>query len=254
MASIQSIREERSDTPNKIDQLTNSSTNMGQIERWTSAIGGGALSTYGIMRRDWLGAGLAIIGGGLLYRGATGRSVLYKALNINTGGQQLSANVSTIPGNRGIRVSRSQTINRSAQDLYTFWRDIEMAPLYMPGIKTVNQTGERTSHWTASANSEWNAEILEDKPDQLIAWHVHGQPTTANAGKVYFHPAAGGRGTIATLELDFFQTDPLNKLASHITSSAAEYEAAEILRRFKELMETGEIPTVKGQPTGKGRK
>ncbi|GLV53829.1 hypothetical protein KDH_06800 [Dictyobacter sp. S3.2.2.5] len=254
MASIQSPRKVRLTTVNNLDQITSSSTNIGKTERWISAISGGALASYGIVRRDWLGAGLAVIGGGLLLRGANGRSVLYKALNINTGGQQLSANVTTIPGNKGIRVSRSRTINKSAQDLYAFWHNFEMAPLYMPGIKVVNATGERTTHWVASGGNEWNAELLADKSGQLIAWHAHGKPTTANAGKVIFQPAGEGRGTVVTLELDFFQADPLHKIVSHFTSFGAEYEVAEILRRFKDLMEAGEIPTIKGQPTGQGRK
>ncbi|GCE30954.1 hypothetical protein KDA_64380 [Dictyobacter alpinus] len=254
MASVQPKTTLGVNAPDIINQLETSATNVGQVERWISAIGGGVISTYGITRKDWLGVGLAMLGAGLIYRGASGRSPLYKALNINTGGQQLSANVSIIPGDKGIRVKRSQTVQQNAQDLYTFWRDLEMAPLYMPGIKVVNKTGERTYHWTASGDNQWNAEILEDKPGELIAWHVHGQPTTANAGKVYFQPASEGRGTIVTLELDFFQTNPAGKLLSHVASSASEYEVAEILRRFRQLMEANEIATTKGQPTGKGRK
>jgi uncharacterized membrane protein len=255
MASTQSHNDSRANTTNNTDQQVTTKTNIRPTERWFSAIGGGSLIAYGIIRRDWLGAGVATVGAALTYRGIAGRSALYKALKINDVGPDISANVSHIPGRKGVRVHRSQTIQRSAEDLYSFWRNIELAPLYMPGIDTVTITGERTSHWATSHNHlEWNSEILVDKPSELISWHVHGETSTANAGQVHFQPAAEGRGTIVTLELDFFQPDHIHKLAGPFEATIAEYETLEILRRFKEIMEAGEIPTIQGQSTGKGRK
>ncbi len=240
------------------NENTLTSVNVGQPERWLSAIGGGALASYGILRRDWLGAALATIGGALLIRGATGHSFLYQAFDIVTV-EQSPSTLSNIPGNRGVRIQRRMTIERPAAELYAFWRDVEKAPLYMQGITQVQQTGDRTSHWTARVpggkTMEWNSELLEDVPGKLISWHAHGNAFTGSAGRVSFEPAAGGRGTVVMLELDFQQLKgPLGTSLGKILGHVPEGMAHENLRRFKELMEAGEIATVEGQPTGQGRK
>ena len=237
---------------------TATTQNVGQGERWVSAIGGGALLAYGIMRLDWPGAGVALLGSGLLYRGITGHSFAYQAFTFSTA-EQRSPTVMDIPGRKGFRVQRSLTIERSPEDLYQFWHDVEKTPLYTPDIISVTKTGERTSRWAAQGlfgrTVKWNAELLEDVPDEEIAWHVHGKPLGANAGRVHFEAAPNGRGTVTTLMLDYFQWGgPLWNNFGRLSSKVAEMQTLETLRRFKELMEAGEVATVKGQPTGKGRK
>ncbi len=239
--------------------------NVGQAERWLSGITGSVLAAYGVSRRDWLGTGLAVVGSALFYRGASGHSFIYQTLSISTAEQQpnfapgIPKTVSSIPGKRGVRVQRSMTINRSAEDLYNYWYDIEKAPLYMDYIEAVMKTGERTSHWIAQGpmkkTVEWNSELLQVVPNKSISWHVHGKPTTANAGKVNFDPAPSGRGTIVTLELDFLQFQgTLGTGIGNLIGHIPEKQALETLRHFKELMEAGEIATIKERPTGEGRK
>lgn len=239
--------------------------NVSMVERWLSSVGGAALTAFGLSRRNRFGAALALMGGLFVVRGATGYSYLYKALNISTAEPKhnfapgIPHTVSSIPGQRGVRVQRSMTVLCPAEDLYNFWSDVEKAPLYMDYIESVMKTGERTSHWIAKGpfgnQVEWNSELTQVTPNKVIAWHVHGKPTTANAGKVTFEPASNGQGTVVTLELDFFQFrgafgTSIGKLFGHIP----ELQVASTLRHFKELMEAGEIATIKGQPTGKGRK
>lgn len=227
---------------------------VGTVERWISGIGGGALAVYGITRQDWGGAGLALLGATLVYRGASGRSM---GLNITRPQDQpISTNIETIPGGKGIKVHRTVTVNRPAAELYSFWRNVENTPLYTPLVESVTSTGERTSHWVAKGptgqRTAWNSELLEDQPDKLIAWHVHGDTLTGNAGKVSFKAAPGNRGTEVTLELDYYQNPALVAVAK-IAGKAAEIQVMETLRRFKELMEAHEIPTIEGQPAGKGQ-
>jgi uncharacterized membrane protein len=260
MASVHNVATTQQDAISSGQQRKQTATtqNVGQAERWVSAIGGGALLVYGIARLDWLGAGIGLFGSGLLYRGVTGHSFTYQAVNFNTA-QQRSPTVMEIPGKKGFRVQRALTINRSPEELYEFWSDVEKTPLYTPGISSVTKTGERTSHWVAQGpfgrSVEWNGELLEDLPAKGIAWHVHGKPTTANAGRVHFEADAGGRGTVTTLTLDYFPSEgPFWTNFGRLSSKATEMQALETLRRFKELMEAGEIPTTQGQPTGKGRK
>ncbi len=250
--------QERTDKYSPVKQ-TLSSENVGMIERWVSAIGGGALLAYGIARFDWPGAVFGLFGGGLLYRGVTGHSFAYQGLNINTAQRRRGETVTEIPGKKGFRVQRSLTIQRSPEELYEFWYDIEKAPLYMQNIDTVTKTGERTSHWAAQTASghtvEWNAELLEDLPGRGIAWHVHGNPTTANAGKIHFEATPDGHGSIVTLTLDYYSPQgPFWSNLSKRFSMIDDHETLETLRCFKEVMEAGEVATVKGQPTGKGRK
>ena len=230
--------------------------------RWLSVLGGGALLFYGIVRHNLSGTTLATLGGGLLYYGACGKLPFIGGPDKHSNAEQsISTNVSAIPGNKGIRVHRSLTINRSPEELYTFWHDVEQAPAYIPTVDTVKKTGARTSQWRAISpfpphkTVQWNSELLEDKPGELIAWHAHGKSTIGNAGKVTFTPATGGRGTTVTLELDFFEPKEfLNLTQNKLTGKLAEYTTLEMLRHFKDLMEAGEIPTVKGQPTGAGHK
>jgi len=264
MASAQSTLKNYQNTYAQGDQNV-TTRNIGQVERWLSGMSGGVLAAYGISRRDWLGSGLALIGSALFYRGVSGHSFLYQTLNISTAEQQpnfapgIPRTVSSIPGKRGVRVQRSMTVNRSAEDLYNYWYDIEKAPLYMDYIDSVLRTGERTSHWIAQGpmnkTIEWNSELLQAVPNKSISWHVHGKPTTANAGKVSFDPAPDGRGTVVTLELDFLQfKGALGTGIGNLIGHIPERQALETLRHFKQIMETGEIPTTKGQATGEGRK
>ena len=264
MASAQSTIKSFQNTHPQGDQNV-ATRNVGQVERWLSGASGGVLAAYGIFRRDWLGAGLAVLGSALFYRGASGHSFIYQLLQISTAEQQpnfapgIPKTVSSIPGKRGVRVQRSMTVMRSAEDLFNFWYDIEQAPRYMDYIQSVMKTGERTSHWVAQRPGgkivEWNSELLQVVPNKSISWHAHGKPATANTGKVTFDPAPNGRGTVVTLELDFLQFQgTLGTGIGSILGHVQEQQARETLRHFKEIMEGGEVPTIKGQSTGEGRK
>ncbi len=266
MASTQPASRSNQDRNNlHISGQSSTHRNISQMERVISALGGVSLATFGLKQSNWFGTGLAVIGGLCVVRGATGHSNLYDWLDISTAEQKqnfapgIPHTVSSIPGQRGTRVQRSMTVLRSPQDLYNFWYDVEKAPLYMDYIESVMRTGERTSHWIAKGplgnQVEWNAELLEVVPNKTIAWHVHGKPTTGNAGKVTFEPTPDGHGTVVTLELDFFQfRGALGSSLGNLLGHIPERQVIGTLRHFKELMEAGEIATIKGQPTGEGRK
>ena len=258
MARSITTTQQRTDIYSPVEQ-TVGSENVGTVERWVSAIGGGALLVYGIARFDWAGAGLGLLGGGLLYRGVMGHSFTYQALNINTAQRRLGETVAQIPDNKGFRVQRSLTIKRPPEELYEFWHDVEKTPLYMQNIASVTKTGERSSHWIAKKSSrrrvEWDTELLEDLPGKGVAWHTHGKSITADAGKIQFEAAPDGRGSIVTLTLDYYTPQgPFWKNPGKRFSVVDDHETLETLRCFKEVIEAGEISTTKGQPTGKGRK
>jgi uncharacterized membrane protein len=201
---------------------------------------------------------LALIGADLLYRGISGRSLAYRTLGITTARQEVTR--VPLPEYTGTRVRRSITVNRSPVELYDYWHDVEKASTYIQEVETVKKTGVKTSHWIARIPSgkkiQWDAAFTEEQPGRFLEWRVMGKKLmVASAGRVYFTPAADGRGTIVTLELDYPRSnDFLRKNVNQAVSYLADKEALEQLRHFKELMEAGEIPTVKGQPTGQGRK
>ena len=135
--------------------------------------------------------------------------------------------------------------------LYEMWRDLESIPRWQEMITKVRQTGDKTSHWTMKSGDkaiEWDSEILNDVPGKRIAWRSIGGDSD-NAGEVVFERAPGDRGTIVTVLQEF----RMGKLASAwetIVGRNPKQAVIENLRRFKALVETGEIPRTEGQPHG----
>lgn len=230
--------------------------NIGRIERWLSALGGGTLLVYGLGRLDLKGLFIGLMGGGLLFRGMKGHSHLYQALDISTVEESPSTR-KRLPW-KGVRVCRSVTIERSAPDLYRFWRDVEKAPLYMLNLESVRTTDSTHSYWIArmpgGKTIAWAAEITQDQPDRQIAWRVRGKSLLGSQGQVRFEPTDNQRGTVVTAEIDFpVLGGAIGSSLGKIFAYVPEQIVHENLRRFKELMEAGEIPIIKGQPRGQGR-
>jgi uncharacterized membrane protein len=150
-----------------------------------------------------------------------------------------------------IWVRTSALVRRSAQDLYTAWRDVESAPLWQEQIEQVTTSNEKTSHWVMRSGDkkiEWDSEVLADEPGKRIAWRSIGGESQ-NAGEVIFEPVPGNRGTLVTVLQEF----RMGKMASaweSIVGRNPKQAVIENLRHFKALMETGEIPRTAGQPHG----
>ena len=232
--------------------------NVGQAERWASAIGGGALALYGLTRGSLGGIALALVGAALVQRGATGHCNLYDAMGYSSaegGGLRNSENVS-VPAGRGIKVEKSVTINRPPGELYRFWRNFENLPRFMNHLESVRVTGEGRSHWVAKAPAgrsvEWDAEIYNEKEGEMIAWRTLEGADVDSAGSVHFEQAAGGRGTFVRVVLKY---DPpggkLGALVARLFGESPEQQIVEDLGRFKQLMETGEVATTEGQTSGR---
>jgi uncharacterized membrane protein len=149
-------------------------------------------------------------------------------------------------GGRGIDVRESITINRPAEELYRFWRNFENLPRIMTHLESVQVTGDRRSHWKAKAPAgstvEWDAEITEDRPNQLIAWRSLEGADVENSGSVRFVPAPGGRGTEVHVEILY--NPPGGMIGAAIAKLFGEEPAQQVkddLLHFKQVMETGEI-------------
>ncbi|HEX8492842.1 MAG TPA: SRPBCC family protein [Pyrinomonadaceae bacterium] len=236
-----------------------SNVNVGEIERWASTIGGGALAVYGITRLvqgNWLGAVLGLVGGSLIYRGTTGHCQMYESLGISTAEGTQNPNVS-VPAHRGIKVEKSVTVNKSPEELYRFWRNFENLPRFMDHLESVHVEGDGgRSHWVAKAPAgttvEWDAEIYNEKENELIAWRSLEGADVDNAGSVRFEPAPEGRGTTVRVSLKY---DPpggvIGSTFAKLFGEEPSQQIEEDLRRFKQVMEAGETPTTEGQPSGR---
>lgn len=161
-----------------------------------------------------------------------------------------------IAGETDIYLERSVTVGKSPAECYRFWRSLENLPRFMESLESVRQLDERRSHWVAKGplgtRLEWTSEITADRPGEELGWRTLEDSGAANAGSVRFEPAPGGRGTIVRVSLHY---SPLGgtlgaglvRLLGHDPQS----RIREDLRRFKQMMEAGEIPTTRGQPTGR---
>lgn len=161
----------------------------------------------------------------------------------------------TVPGNRGVKVVRACTIRRPAAELYRFWRSLENLATIIKHPVAITRLSDTESHWSVSAPGdravEWDAVIINDEPDQLIAWRSRDGAEIRNAGTVRFERAPGDEGTEVRVQLEY---DPpggrLAALIAKLTGEEPSQQVAEALRRFKALMEAGEIPTIEGQSVG----
>lgn len=244
------------DSARKIQQKQDR-INVGAIERWLSGLAGGALSGYGIMRRDWFGAMLAGLGGALIVRGATGHSFVYQGLNRNTSPDN-TRYATSVRHNQGVKVVRAVTILKSPAELYRFWRNFENLPRFMQHLHSVSVKDVTHSHWVANAPAgrtvAWDAEIINDKENELIAWRSIGDADVDNAGSVHFTPAPGGRGTVVKVVLEYAPpAGQAGKLVAKLFGEDPDTQVREDLRHFKEIMEAGEIPTTEGQSSGRSK-
>ncbi len=220
---------------------------MSDNERLIIIVGGAALLWRGLRRGDWAGMVAAAAGGGMLYMGATGRNPLARALGIRF--------IDTRECGRRVEVLKSVTINRPAAELFAFWRDFRNLPRIMPHLRSIDVVTDRRSHWIANAPAgftvEWDAEIVNEKPGTLIAWQSCEGSDVANWGVVRFTEAPAGRGTEVRVELEYQPFAGTTGVAlAKVFGEEPSQQVEDGLRAFKQIMETGELPTIDGQPRG----
>jgi uncharacterized membrane protein len=214
-------------------------------ERLAAVVGGAALVALAARDRSWRSISLAIAGAPLIWRGATGS---WPAIP--------RAVADRLPEQVPPSVEVTLTVLCPRQEVYAFWRRLENLPRFMRHIESVTETGDGRSHWVAKspvgAKVEWDAVIVEDREGQILSWQSLPGSQVDNAGSVVFSDATGGRGTVVRVHLDL---DPpgggLGRALGRMLSPITKQQVQEDLRRFKSLMEAGEIPTTDGQPAGK---
>jgi uncharacterized membrane protein len=188
------------------NQQTQTGLTVGNVERWGSMLGGGALLVYGLTRRSFGGIALALLGGDLVYHGiARDNGHIHEIFGLETPKDRVPA--VSIPHGHGFKIERSVTINRSPEELYRFWRDFENLPRFMEHLESVSTIDNLRSHWVAKAPAglkvEWDAEIISDIPNELIGWRSLEGSDVPNAGSVHFRPLSRGHGTRVSVVLKY---------------------------------------------------
>jgi uncharacterized membrane protein len=228
--------------------------NVGTTERAVSLVSGAILAGLGVRRRDTMGWVMAGLGGALIYRGASGNCPAYSALGVDTAFDE------TRPedfARRGTHVVQAFLINKPASELYAFWRDFSNLPSIMPHLESVTVQNDSRSHWItraprlAGGRVEWDAEITRDEPNAAIAWRSLPGSDVPNMGSVEFSDAPADRGTLMRVVIDYrAPAGQLGRLYARVVGEGPERQIREGLRAFKRVMETGEVPTIDGQPRG----
>ncbi|HZV06238.1 MAG TPA: YgaP-like transmembrane domain [Gemmataceae bacterium] len=231
--------------------------NVGDTERLVSILGGAALGLFGLSRRSLGGLGLAAVGGSLLYRGMTGHCPGYQSLGVSSA--QPVGSATSVRAGHGIKVEESITINRDAATLWRFWRKLENIGRFMQHLECVEEIDERRSRWTArgplGVKLQWEAEIINEKENELIAWRSVDDSEVDTAGSVHFRELPHGRGTEMRVVLKYdlrydAHTTELAEPIARLLGQSPSQQIREDLRRFKQVMETGETATIEGQPRG----
>ena len=146
------------------------------------------------------------------------------------------------------RFSRAVTINREPAELYEFWRNFSNLPEVMDNLVSVTVLDNQRSEWTAKgpagADVTWIARVTEDIEGALIAWRSEDDADVFNEGRISFSPAQGNRGSVVTALIAY---DPpagfIGRMVAKVLQREPEVQLRRDLRRFKQLMETGEIAT-----------
>ncbi|HVO62286.1 MAG TPA: SRPBCC family protein [Terriglobales bacterium] len=205
--------------------------NWTALGRWGGLLGGSALAIFGLTRSSRWGLGLAAAGGALAY-----------------GGTRLDSTPRQLEGRSSILV------NCSVHDAYQFWRNFENLPRFMSRLDDVQISGDGHLTWTVVSGGSrlsWDTYIVNDRENQRIDWSSTPGSPVSMSGSVKFRPAPANRGTVVE-QSTRFQAPGMGarRMVGQLIGKYPSFLMRNDLRRFKALMETGEIPTIEGQTHG----
>lgn len=226
--------------------------NISSTARFASTVAGAALALAGYQRSN---RAIGALGMGLLARGASGWCPVTAAIDRNG---QTDPTRHYLGGARGIIVEDAITIYRPVSDVYSYWRNLENLPRFMEHLEEVESRGRFHSHWVARGPLgvlvEWDAEVINDIPPTLLSWKSVGDSEVVSAGSVRFKPV-GEHATQVRVKLQY--DPPAGKLGATVAwlfGEDPQHQIAEDLRRFKQLLEAGEVTTSEYRATQSSQK
>ena len=240
----------------RIQPFQYSQQNLGENERIVSVFGGGAAILFAMLRPSKASLPLTLGGGYLMYRGMLGRDPFYKKIGVRR--------VSAPGGKTGILVKDAITVNRPVEEVYDFWRDFTNFPSFMHNIKSISNLepeelpggGRPRSRWVAEGPMgipvTWDAEISQEMVNEHIAWRSLPNSEIHHSGFVTFAPGPGNNQTKVIVEFKYYPPGGFPSAALlAIFDGDPSMQVHNDLRRFKEILETGETASVFGQPSGR---
>lgn len=209
-------------------------------DRWLTMAAAGAIVAFGLKRRSVAGTCLAMAAVPLAYKGIAGH---WPGFGNGRAGDTRAA----LSGRRGIDVREVVTLEAPLDEVYGFWRRLENLPRFMRHLEDVTQYGDGRSHWVACGPSgtrfEWDAEIINEVENKVIGWRSLPDADVVSAGSVNFKSTRDGRATEVAVHLQY--APPGGRaaaFAAKLFGKEPSQTIREDLRRFKQVLEAGEIP------------
>lgn len=170
----------------------------------------------------------------------------------------VTASLARREGSQPAPVRESVAVKRGPEELYAFWRTLPNLPRFMTNLVSVTEQDGRRSRWVAKGPGgkaiAWYSEIIEDRPGEMIAWQSLPESDVRHSGRVHFDKAPSAHGTYVRVEIEYAPPGGVVGAGlARLLGKAPEHMVREDLRRFRQLMEAGEIPTTAGQPSGRSR-
>jgi len=200
--------------------------------RWSAIIGGSALAAIGLSRRSGGGVALALAGGGIALAGAKARPYL-----------------------KPFSARSSMLVNCSPEQAFQRWRKFEDFPQFMRHVQSVQNLGDGRYRWVAVGPADtpvqWDAQVGTVRENELIEWHTLPNSQITVNGRVEFEQEPEDRGTSIHVEIQFAPpAGTLDYAVARLFGKDPGFIMRQDLRRFKALVEAGEVATTEGQPHG----
>jgi len=220
--------------------------NVGEIERYASIAGGAALVLAGLSRRSLAGLVLAGVGGLFMMRGAGGHCKLYDSIGVSTAAPDRPG----VPHGTGLKIEKTIVIAAAPAELFRFWRNLENLPEFMENIESVRVLDDRRSHWVVKGPGgrpvEWDAEIVNEHPGEMISWQTLPGADVQSAGTVRFTPAEDGKSTKLRVILEVHPpAGVVGAKIARLFGKDPEAQLDEDLARLKRIIENAQ-----GAPIG----
>jgi uncharacterized membrane protein len=227
-----------------VDQTGSNVLNVGGTERLASAAIGFLLLRSGLRNGGLLSS---VLGGFLLYRGASGNCPVYSRLGLSTGNAVLHKT-------DAVNIRTTIVVNKPRQEVYDFWRRLENLPRFMKHLNVVTESDNKRSHWEAKVPGgigtiTWDAEVLKEENGTYLSWRSLENATIENAGKVEFRDFMNHKGT--EIDVTITYRPPAGSIGSGFAwlfNGVFEKMIREDIRNFKQFIETGKVPAEKVNP------
>lgn len=217
------------------------------VARTAAVLLGGVVVTEGVRRRSAVGLLTALAGAELIRQGVIGRGSVLRAMGV--GREEAVPEV--------IELTRTLIVLRSPDELYALWRNPETLQKLLEPMIEVDTRDATETEWRLTGplgiRTAWRTRVVEDRPGELVAWMAQPGAWVPHAAAIRFRPTANQRGTEVVLSLRLVPPGILlGSLAEGRLRTVPGVLLQKVLRRFKSLAETGEIPTHRRTPACRG--